>query len=114
MSDQARIYDPVTACYEALTSEADADTCCKRMCVIIRRMQQGGHSTELDSHFMTLANQLVAVTSSFGPYIAEIYACMLEEDYDTAVQIGDVMLQHETMLHEVASSRSVRHGATIN
>lgn len=114
MSDQASIYDPVTACYEALTSEADADTCCKRICVMIRRMQRDGHSTENDSHFMTLANQLLAVTSSFGPYIAEIYACMLEEDYETAVQIGEVMLQHESMLHEVAAGKSLRHGATIN
>lgn len=114
MSDQARICDPVTACYEALTREADADTYCKRICVMIRRMQRDGHSTEYDSHFMTLANQLLAETSSFGPNIAEICACMLEEDYDTAAQIGEVMLQHEAMLHEVASDKSIGHGATIN
>lgn len=114
MSDQASIYDPVTACYEALRGETDADTCCKRMCVIVRRMQQSGHSTELDSHFMTLANQIFAKTNSFAPYITEIYACMLEEDYDTAIQIGDVMLQHETMLHEIATGKSIWHGATIN
>lgn len=114
MSDQASIYNPVTACYEALAGEANADTCCKRICIMIRRMQRDGLSTDHDSHFMTLANQLLAQTNSFGPYIAEIYACMLEEDYDTAVQISEVMLQHETMLHEVASGNSVRHGATIN
>lgn len=114
MSDQVRIYDPVTACYEALKSEADADTCCKRMCVMIRRMQRDGLSTEHDSHFMALANQLLATTNSFGPYITEIYACMLEEDYDTAIQIGDVMLQHEVVLHAVASGNSISHGATLN
>lgn len=63
---------------------------------------------------MTLANQLFAKTNSFGLYITEIYACMLEEDYDTAVQIGDAMLQHETMLQEIATGQSIRRGATLN
>lgn len=77
-------------------------------------MQRDGHSTEHYSHFMILAKQLRAATNSFCPYIAEIYVCMLEEDYDTAIQIGEVMLQHESMLHEVASGKSPRHSATIN
>jgi hypothetical protein len=63
---------------------------------------------------MILANQLRAVTNSLCLYVAEIYACMLEEDYDTAIQIGKVMPQHESMLHEVASGKSPRHSATIN
>jgi hypothetical protein len=114
MSDQTSIYDPVIACYEALKGESDADTCCKRICVMIRRMQRDGLSTDHDSHFMALANQLLTTTNSFGPYIVEIYACMLEEDYDTAIQIGDVMLQHEAMLHSVAAGNSISNGATIN
>jgi hypothetical protein len=114
VSDQASIYDPVIACYEALRGEHDADTCCKRICVMIRRMRQDGHSADHDAHFMTLANQLLSATNSFGPYIAEIYACILEEDFATAEQIGEVMLQHETMLHEIASGKPVQHSATIN
>jgi hypothetical protein len=77
-------------------------------------MQRDRHSTEYYCHFMILANQLRAVTNSFCPYIAEIYAWMLEEDYKTAIQIGEAMLQHESMLHEVASGKSPRHSATIN
>lgn len=106
--------DAAIECYRALTGEAEADTCCKRICVMTRRMQRDGHSTEHYFHFMILANQLRAATNSFGPYIAEIYACMLEEDYDIAIQIREVMLQHESMLHEVASGKSPRHSATIN
>jgi len=114
MDDQASIYDPVRACYEALRGEPDADTCCKRICILIRRMQRDGHASGHDDHFMTLANQLVAVTSSFGPYITEIYACIIEDDFETAIQIGNVMLQHEAMLHKIAFGKVFQHGMTMN
>ncbi|MGU3329582.1 hypothetical protein ACLBXB_21895 [Methylobacterium mesophilicum] len=114
MNAQHKILDPIAACYESLRGEATADTCCKRMCVMIRRMQRGGNFTDHESHFMTLANQLIAKTQSFGVYIVEIYTCMIEDDFETAIQIGEAMVQHEALLLSVAAGKALHHGATIN
>jgi hypothetical protein len=114
MSDQANIFDPIAACYDALRGEDKADTCCKRMCVMIHRMQHGGNFTDHESHFMTLSNQLIEETQSFNVYIAEIYACMIRDDFETAALIGEAMVQHEAMLHSVAAGKFLQHGATIN
>jgi hypothetical protein len=106
--------NPVAECYLALVDEADADTCCKRIRVVIQRMRGGGDQATHERHFMALANQLVAETKSFGVYVVEIYTCVMEGDHETAVQICDAMIQHEAMLHEIAAGRPLRYGATIN
>ncbi len=73
MSDKASICDPVIACYEALASEPMADTCCKRIRVMIQRMQCDKSPGNHELHFITLASQLLSSASSFGIYVVEMY-----------------------------------------
>ena len=106
--------DAVAECYRALADEVDADTCCKRIRVMIQRMRGNGNRAVSEFHFFTLADELMTETQSFGVYIVEMYACVVEGDYETAAQICDAMIQHEAMLHEIAAGRALQYGATIN
>lgn len=106
--------DPVAECYRALVGETDADTCCKRICVMIRRMRDDPSCLSHELHFMVLASQLMSETTTYGRYIAELYAHIREGDYAAALLVGRTMIQHETMLHEIAAGKSLQYGASIN
>lgn len=106
--------DAVADCYQALVGEADADTCCKRICVMVRRMQRDNDHGLHELHLMTLANQLMSETRSFGRYIVELHAHLEESDYAAALRVGEAMVQHEAMLHDIAAGRPVQYGASIN
>ena len=106
--------DPVTDCYRALVGEAAADTCCQRICVMVRRMQRDNDRGLHELHLMTLASQLMQATKSFGRHIVELYAQVEEGNYAAALFIGEAMGQHEAMLHEIAAGRSLHYGASIN
>lgn len=106
--------DPAIECYRSLVDETEADTCCKRICVMIRRMQDDSHCSSHELHFMVLANQLMSETKTFGVYILELYARILEGNYAAALLIGKAMVQYEAMLHEIAAGKPLHYGAAIN
>ncbi|MCJ2021832.1 hypothetical protein MKK84_31220 [Methylobacterium sp. E-065] len=114
MGCQLSGFDPAVECYRSLIGETEADTCCKRICVIIRRMRDDPSCPSHQLHFMVLANQLMSETKTFGRYIVEMDARISEGDYITAILIGDAMIKHETMLHQIAAGKPLQYGALIN
>ena len=107
-------FDPVADCYRALVGEIDADTCCKRICVMVRRMQRDNNSASHELHLMTLATQLMNETRSFGRYIVELHAHVEDGDYAAALRVGEAMVQHEAMLHDIAAGKTLSYGTSIN
>lgn len=107
-------FDPVADCYRALIGEHAADTCCKRICVMIHRMQGDPSCLTHELHFMTLARQLMNETTTFGRYIVEIDTCIKQGKYTAALLIGEKMVEHEAMLHDIAAGRPVMYASAIN
>jgi hypothetical protein len=91
--------DPVTECYRALADESGADTCCKRICVMVSRMKRDGSRMPHELHLMTLSKQLLSTTKSFGRHVLELHAHVDEGNYGAALLVGQAMVEHETMLH---------------
>ena len=106
--------DAVNECYNSLVGEVEADTCCKRICVMICRMQKDPSCLTHELHFMVLASQLLSNTKTFGRYIAELDGHIRQGDYAAALRIGEVMVEHEAMLHEIAAGKPLRYKASIN
>lgn len=63
---------------------------------------------------MVLANYLMSDTTTFGAYIVELYARIMEGNYAAALLVSEAMVQHEAMLHEIAAGKPLRYGSTIN
>lgn len=106
--------DPVTECYRALVDEPDADTCCKRICVIVRRMQQDGSRMPHELHLMTLSKQLMSATKSFGRHVLELHAYVDDGNYGAALLVGKAMVRHEEMLHGLLAGELPTHSSTLN
>lgn len=104
----------VADCYQALVGEPGADTCCKCIRIMIRRMQRDDARMPHELHFMTLATQLMEETKTFGLYIAKLYASVEEGEYASALNVVEVMVQHEAMLHEIAAGKPLHYGSMIN
>lgn len=110
MSDRNQVIE----CYRTFANELDADTCCKRIRVVIRRMKGEESLLTHELHFMLLATQLMRETKTYGIYIATIQAYIANGNFDAALLTCDAMVQHETMLHEILVGGSLKFGATIN
>lgn len=106
--------DPVTECYRSLIDEIDADTCCKRICVILNRMQRDGSRMPHELHLMTLSKQLLSSTKSFGRHILELHAHVDDGNYGAALLVASDMVRHEDMLHSLLDGEMPPHGSTLN
>ncbi len=114
MDDEKVGQDLVIECYAALVDEPAADTCCKCICIMARRMRDDNHFLTHETHFIVLANQLMSVTKTFGRYIAEMHFHMQNGEYDAALLVGEEMVRHEAMLHQIAAGKPLQHTSTMN
>lgn len=114
MDDGKISRDLVTECYAALVDEPAADTCCRCICVMVRRMRDDNERLTHETHFIVLANQLMNVTKTFGRYIAEIHFHIQNEEFDAALVVGEEMVRHEAMLHQIAAGQPWQHTSTVN
>lgn len=106
--------DPVTECYRSLVDEVEADTCCKRICVIVSRMHRDSSRMPHELHLMTLSKQLLSSTKSFGRHVFELHAHIDDGNYGAALLVGKDMVRHEAMLHGLLVGEMPTTGSTLN
>lgn len=96
--------DLLTECYAALATEPDADTCCKRIFVLIERMRNNVDASRSEEYVILLLNQLMKSTEfSFNIHIINLSQALDDKKYSSALQITRAMIHHEAMLHQIAS-----------
>ncbi|WP_238232658.1 flagellar biosynthesis repressor FlbT [Methylobacterium thuringiense] len=95
-------------------ADHDADTVCKTIYVLLQRMYRDGNHQAHEDAFLQLANKLMSVTRTYGTFFLALDDRIQERDYAGALLVGQALLQHEAMLHDIAAGKPIRRSATLN
>lgn len=97
-----------------LIAEPDAHTVCEKIYIHLQRIcaeqTQAGHEDAI----IRLANQLMAVTQTYGPFFVALDEQIEQRNYAGALKIGQALLEHEAILHSLLGLKPFRHNFTVN
>lgn len=77
-------------------------------------MQRDNNNEPHEEHLIVLLTQMMSSTTTYSPYILNLVSSVNNNDYAAALQIGYIMVQHETMLHNMIAGKAAQLPALLN
>lgn len=102
------------ALYGELSSAPVAPTVCERIYTLLQCIYDNNDHNSYENDIVTLANELMAVTKTYDILFFHLYDSLMNLNYGSALQIGNLLLQHEAMLHNIASQRNIVRPSVLN
>lgn len=92
----------------------EAGTICERIYVLLLRIYDSNDHNAYENKIVELANELMSVTKTYDILFLYLYDSLMDLDYGKALQVGKLLLQHEAMLHDLASESVVGRPRLLN
>lgn len=102
------------ASYVEPSSAPETGTICERIYMLLQRIYDTNSHNTHEDRIVELANELMSVTKTYDILFFYLYDSLMNLDYAKALQVGKLLLQHEAMLHGIASENAVRQPSLLN
>ncbi|NEU14853.1 hypothetical protein G3T14_22600 [Methylobacterium sp. BTF04] len=94
--------------------DRSADTACGRVFALLQHIHDDSSHAAYEPELTRRAVDLINAAQSYAIYFAKIDECVMNLDYNSALKVGQALLQHEAMLHEIATGGLITHSSTLN
>ncbi|WP_193316384.1 hypothetical protein [Methylorubrum populi] len=81
---------------------------------MLLRIYDSNDQSVYGNKIVELANELMSVTKTYDILFLYLNDSLTKSDYGKAVQVGKLLLQHESVLHDIASEGSIGRPAFLN
>lgn len=95
-------------------SAPEAGTTCERIYMLLQRIHDTNEHNALENEIVVLANELMSVTKTYDILFLYLYDSLMDLNYGKALQVGKLLLQHEAVLHGIASESSIGRPSLLN
>ncbi|WP_210161148.1 flagellar biosynthesis repressor FlbT [Methylorubrum extorquens] len=99
---------------DGLSLAPEAGTICQRIYMLLQRIYDSKDHSALESEVVELANELMSATRTYDILFFYLYDSLMNLDYGKALQVGKLLLQHEAMLHDIASESAIERPSLLN
>jgi hypothetical protein len=97
-----------------LPSAPEAGTICERIYLRLLRIYDSNDHNTYENEIVELANELMSATKTYDILFLYLYDSLMNLDYGKAVQVGKLLLQHEAVLHDIASESAIGRPSLLN
>ncbi|GEL44564.1 hypothetical protein MEX01_51550 [Methylorubrum extorquens] len=104
----------VVASLDGLSLAPEAVTICQRIYMLLQRIYDSNDHNTHENKIVELANELMSETKTYDILFLYLYDSLMNLDYGKAVQVGKLLLQHEAMLHDIASEGAIERPSLLN
>lgn len=102
------------ASFDGLSSALETGTICERIYVLLLHIYDSNDQNIYGNKIVELANELMSATKTYDILFLYLYDALTDLDYGKAVQVGKLLLQHEAVLHEIASEGTIRRPSFLH
>ncbi len=81
--------------------------------MLLERILDANDYTIVQEEIIDLANELMSETKTYDILFLYLYESLMSLNYAKALQVGKLLLQHEAVLHAIATEKYAT-GATLN
>lgn len=96
------------------SSAPGAETVCERIYMLLQRIHDTNEHNTLENEIVVLANELMSVTKTYDILFLYLYDSLMDLNYAKALQVGKLLLQHEAVLHDIASKNAIERPSLLN
>lgn len=93
---------------------SEAGTICERIYMHLQRIYDTNSHNTHEDRIVELANGLMSVTKTYDILFFYLYDSLMDLNYAKALQVGKLLLQHEAVLHGIASENAVGQPSLLN
>jgi hypothetical protein len=102
------------ASHSDLSSAPEAGTICERIYMLLQRIHDTNEHNTLENEIVVLANELMSATKTYDIFFLYLYDSLMDLNYGKALQVGKLLLQHEAVLHDIASKSAIERPSLLN
>lgn len=84
-----------------IITESNADTICKKLYVLVQLWYLAGYSSDIESNFMIIANEIMAAAPSTKPFVFGIYEKLASGSWHLAIEAGQELIDYEKNLMNI-------------
>lgn len=73
--------------------------------MLLQHIYDSNNHNIYENEIIELANELMSATKTYDILFLYLYDSLMNLDYGKALQVGKLLLEHEAMLHAIASEK---------
>ena len=82
--------------------------------MLLQRIHDTNEHNTLENEIVVLANELMSATKTYDIFFLYLYDSLMDLNYGKALQVGKLLLQHEAVLHDIASKSAIERPSLLN
>jgi hypothetical protein len=102
------------ASLDGLSLSIETGSICERIYLLLMRVYESNDQRVYGNKIIELANELMSMTRTYDVLFLYLNDSLTNLDYGKALKVGRLLLQHEAVLHHIASEGAIGRPSLLN